>query len=247
MVICAPISDLPGIGFFVCAFGRESTPDLVPVSEPIDVSAPVLNSNRGAATLAAVAWLRRPFRGDPLLSDCIFNGPSERAMHSCLNARYQSEGMWRPANLVAAANWQNNFEFSNKNNDCTNHCGQQSKQRHQDGSQGPHRSGSCGDFEAALNVGPQFGSTLRSPTRATRRLGERTTAVYVEPPRPPRSAATEKPFGSLFTPSGAPPVGPGRPGPDLTAGGALPMFRSRQARLIPLRFGRVRRQPIGFT
>jgi hypothetical protein len=187
------------------------------------------------------------FGGDPLLSDCIFNGPSERAMHSCLNARYQSEGMWRPATLVAAANWQNNFEFSNKNNDCTNHCGQQSKQRHQDGSQGPHRSGSCGDFEAALNVGPQFGSTLRSPTRATRRLGERTTAVYVEPPRPPRSAATEKPFGSLFTPSGAPPVGPGRPGPDLTAGGALPMFRSRQARLIPLRFGRVRRQPIGFT
>jgi hypothetical protein len=37
--------------------------------------------------------------------------------------------MWRPANLVAAANWPNNFEFSNENNNRTNQCGQQSKQR----------------------------------------------------------------------------------------------------------------------
>jgi hypothetical protein len=33
----------------------------------------------------------------------------------------------------------------------------------------------------------------------------------------------------------------------LTAAGRLPMFRSRPVRLIPLRSGKICRQPIGFT
>ena len=59
-------------------------------------------------------------------------------------------------------------------------------------------------------------------------------------------AATEKPFGSVFTLSRDPRAGSGHEGSDLTAGGGLPMFRSRPARLIPPQSGRILRQPIGF-
>src|ERR1700730_55203 len=40
-----------------------------------------------------------------------------------------------------------------------------------------------------------------------------------------KPAATEKPRGSLFTLCCEPPAGSGHQGPDLTAGGGLPMFR----------------------
>jgi hypothetical protein len=87
LVICAHRSrTCPGSVF--CAPGRPgSHPDFGPTSGTIDVQRRASASNRARSTLAGVAWLRRPYEGDPLLSDCIFNDPRPRAMHSCLNAR----------------------------------------------------------------------------------------------------------------------------------------------------------------
>jgi hypothetical protein len=122
--------------------------------------------------------------------------------------------MWRPANLVAAANWQNEFEFSNENNDRTNHCGQQSKQRHQDGSQGPDWSESCGDFEAVLNVERLFDGTLRSPRGTARQLGEQTGKSEPRRQRNRPARPDPQPQKSLSAPYLPPPsiLPPGRVG-----------------------------------
>src|ERR1700674_411049 len=77
------------------------------------------------------------------------------------------------------------------------------------------------------------GSAGRSESRLGERTGNEALRGHGIPTPTPQTGATEKPFGSLFTLTPDPLAGSGQLRSDLTAGGGLPMFRSRPARPIP--------------
>jgi len=64
LVICAPISDLLGIGFFVRTCGRKARRSLVQHPDRSMFSTVVSPNNAARSSLAGVAWLRRFYKGN---------------------------------------------------------------------------------------------------------------------------------------------------------------------------------------